>query len=196
MKVITPVALLALPELAPDIFNQLARAGARHSAIFGGAPRDADYAARHQVDKPVRDYDVRIWIEPTDHEFHKQLVLDRLRIVFGPMVPMPGLGNGPMRYIFNYKGSELDVSIRPIPEHFRYRQIPVGAVAYDRAQDSDIGLSSVALDPTLQAWGSLQYLADRDNKTLTVYPIDNPERKAAYLAKMQKKFPEHRAIEL
>jgi len=70
------------------------------------------------------------------------------------------------------------------------------AVAIDRAGDADIGLCSVAIDPHGQAWATAQYAQDRDNGTLTVYPIDDLARKDAYTKRMQAKFAAHRVINL
>jgi hypothetical protein len=85
----------------------------------------------------------------------------------------------------------MDVSIRPGVA------TSLAAVAVERAMDSDIGLSSVAIASDKSAWATPEYLDDRNNRTLTVYPRPNAERRLReYTERMQQKFPDHTVIRL
>lgn len=197
MKTVIPYEPLALPPLAKSIFCGLARAGVTQACIFGGAIRDAEYNRRFRATRQIKDYDIRIWL-PNDaaYDANKDALIPKLEREFGPQTIMPSAGTGRPRHIFNFRSTELDVSIRPTPANAATGPLKAAAVAIDRAGDSDIALCSVALAPTLSGWCHPQYLKDRDNKTLTVFPNDDAARQAAYTARMHAKFPQHRIITL
>lgn len=189
MKTVSKINLSGTPPLLREIFNIISRAGAKHYALFGGAIRDADYGAYHNAPRTINDYDIRIWLPPEqEHAFVTNLGPDVRRV--------PSAGTGRIRYCLNYNGAELDISVRNIPEQFKGEEIPIEAVAQNRAADSDIGLCSIAIDPSGTAWGTPEYLADRDRKTLSVYPLEDADRKAAYTARMLLKFPDHTVVDL
>ena len=182
---IRPVTLYGTPPLLRPVFNRLARAGAVHFALFGGAVRDADYAARHGENRPINDYDIRVWLPPEQEAaFVRRL---------GPGVRrVPSAGTARIRYCLAFRGTELDISVRPLPASWTGGAVPPGAVAIDRAGDADIGLCSVAIGSDGQAWAAAAYAADRDGRTLTVYPQGDTARRDSYTRRMQEKFPGHR----
>jgi len=98
-------------------------------------------------------------------------------------------GTGSIRYCLNYLGVEMDVSIRPLSS------LTVASVAIERVGESDIGLSSVAIGLDGVTWATPEYVEDRNNRTLTVYPRPNAERRLReYTERMQAKFPSHTVI--
>lgn len=185
------VQLYAEPPMAREVFLRLARAGLDHSAIFGGAVRDADCAAAWRRQVPIKDYDTRVWLGDASARGVGEAVA-RLEAALGCRSRLdPSLGTGRPRYAFDFQGVEVDVS---------FRQLPAGhdaaapeAAAIDRALDSDAALCSIALDPEMRAWARPEYKADRDGGTLSFFPIDDPDREAAYVARMSGKFP-HLAV--
>lgn len=188
--IFTPLA--AIPALAPEIFNLLSTAGATHFALFGGAVRDADYAARHGDGRRINDYDLRVWLA---NEKAEKAFVEALRLLSGvDIVETPSAGTGRIRYCLTYMGADLDISLRPIPPQWQGKVIPPEAVAQERAADADIGLCSVALDPLLRGWATPEYDIDRREKKLTVYPGSDQARLDAYAARMKNKFPEHEII--
>jgi len=83
----------------------------------------------------------------------------------------------------------MDVSIRPLSS------LTVASVAIERVGESDIGLSSVAIGLDGVTWATPEYVEDRNNRTLTVYPRPNAERRLReYTERMQAKFPSHTVI--
>jgi hypothetical protein len=190
-KTIVPVMLAAYPPLLRDIFNLLTDAGARQFALFGGAIRDADHAARCNRQPKINDYDLRVWLSPVDHEDRRRDFIVRLATLPGKdITEMPSAGTQRLRYGLDYKGADLDISIRPAPDQSGAAE----AVAIERAGDGDIGLCSVAVDPLMQAWATPEYEQDQRNKTLSVYLIEDAERREAYTTRMQGKFPDHRLV--
>ena len=97
-----------------------------------------------------------------------------------------------MRYCFDFGGGEMDLSIRPS----KIEQVYPAHVAIDRARDADIGLSSVAIDANGVVWAAREYLRDRNDRTLSVYPSDNTNRVREYTERMQQKFPDHTVVML
>lgn len=186
----------ALAPLTQGIFSKLDAAGLTLSCIFGGAQRDTDYNARHGTTRTIKDYDIRIWLPDTEFSRAQISAIDRLDQQFGPHHAIPADGTAHMRYIFNFMGAELDVSLRPVPPALLNTTIPIEAVALNRAGDSDIGLCAVAIDPQLRGWCRPEYLKDLQNKSLTVFSTDNAQRSATYTKRMQLKFPDHRLIAL
>lgn len=188
-RISTPVALAGRPPLTETAFSFLKAAGATHFALFGGSIRDADYAVRHKQPRAIKDYDLRIWLPAENYDAHLKSFIAKLASVSDMAIEeMPSAGTGRIRYGLNLKGAELDISVRPI---HNLSSLPLSAVAKDRAEDSDIGICSVAIDATGQAYATPEYLADQNNKTLSVYPNDDRDRISAYTARMQQKFPDH-----
>jgi hypothetical protein len=185
------ISLAAYPSQMKACFEFLYHIGVKHFAIFGGAVRDTDYAAYHAKKIKVKDYDIRIWL-PSDHyESHLQAFIDQLVLYTKADIKKVPCGGTNISYCFMYQETEFDISIRPIPQDYANKPVPLGAVAIDRANSSDIGLSSVAIDPSGQAWAKPEYLLDRCMKTLTVFPNSNLKQKLAYAARMKTKFPDH-----
>jgi hypothetical protein len=88
---------------------------------------------------------------------------------------------------------EMDISLRPVSS------VPSGldALAAERVNESDIGLSSVAIASNGIVWAAREYQMDRDNHTLTVFPRLNAERRIReYTEHMQQKFQDHQVIKL
>lgn len=189
-----PITLAAQPPLVREIFVRMAKAGARHFALFGGAIRDADYNARHGENRRIMDYDIRIWTNPRQDEGNTVLRLERE--FQSAARHEPSAGTGRIRYCFDFMGSELDISLRLIPAQYAGGLVSISAVAQDRAGDSDIGICAVAIDPTFGVWARPEYIEDQMNRTLSVYPIPDAARKAAYSARMKAKFPAHAVIEM
>jgi hypothetical protein len=178
------VALLGEPPLAREIFKTLKEAGFEQAAIFGGAARDADCSAAWGTVVPIRDYDVRVWMPAGMTEFE---AVGRVERAFGVSSRAEAsLGTGRPRCCFEIDGVEIDLSLRHAPESATDGP---AAAAIDRALDSDAAISSIAIDPGMRAWARPEYLEDRDGGTLSFFPIDVPEREAAYMGKMAKKFP-------
>lgn len=203
VKTIREISLVAQPPDTAEAFEILREAGSRSMetrafgafALFGGAIRDSDYAARHNLQWPVNDYDLRVWLPQDYHDERVQDFARHMGAVAGvPVEEVPSLGSGRIRYYLTLPHMEMDVSIRPEPN----RPYDVTEVARTRAMDADIGLSSVAIASTFQAFAATEYEQDRDNRTLTVYPDPNPaiDRVVTYTAKMQNKFPDHTVVYL
>lgn len=182
------VILFGEPPLAREIFARLAAAGLPKAAIFGGCVRDADCSVAWREEVPIKDYDVRVWIEDASPSGTRDAVV-RLEAALGVQSRIePSLGTGRPRHAFDFAGAELDVSFRTAP--MAPGADAPEAVAIDRALDSDAALSSVALDPAMRAWARPEYAGDRDHRTLSFFPIADPDREAAYVARMSAKFPE------
>lgn len=191
-KKINPLKLIGYPPRQQAIFDLLVLAGAENFALFGGAARDADYAARKNRTPQINDYDLRVWLSPQD----TKNFLEKLQTLSEtPITETPSAGTGRIRYCLNWQGADLDISVRPVPEKYKsLKSIPVEAVAIDRALDADIGLCSIAIDPKGQAWATDEYEYDQLNNTLTVYPINDTSRRLAYASRMQGKFPDSKLI--
>ena len=68
-KIIQPIELTAQPTALGPCFDVLtATDGDAPIALFGGAVRDADYAAYHGEPRPVNDYDLRVLLPDEDHD--------------------------------------------------------------------------------------------------------------------------------
>lgn len=191
------IDLAGFPPDMEKCFQLLRAAGATYFALFGGAIRDADYAARHQQARPIKDYDLRVWLSTKEEDFEavQNAFLSKLSDIAKTGIntePCPGTNN--VHYCFQYEGIELDVSIRAIPAIYQH-QPHLSAVAIDRASSSDIGISSVAIDSSGQAWARPEYLQDQMNKTLTVYTRENVSRSKAYEDRMHAKFSDHHIVE-
>lgn len=187
------IVLADTPPLLYECFELLHQCDAQYFACFGGAIRDADYAKRHNKPCNINDYDIRVWFLAHQYDRQLEVFLKKLKNQHA-VDEVPSLGNDQIRYCITYKGVELDISVRPAPKEYN-SFIPLEAVARERASDSDVGLSSVAIDSLGRAWAMPEYLQDQIEKTITVYPNILPERKEAYLNKMGRKFPDHLIIE-
>lgn len=199
-KNIHEVGLTAYPSQVVRSFDILREAGSRSLgetafiafALFGGAPRDADYAAYYGMESRVNDYDLRVWL-PED--YHEERVADFVTnlgdVAHAEIRPTPSAGTGRIRYCLDVNGMEMDVSIRPGVAY------SVAEVAISRAWDADIGLSSVAIAPDGTAWAADEYLGDRNDHTLSVYPDSSPgasRRLSEYTEKMKGKFSDHEVV--
>lgn len=194
-KAINQIELAAAPPALDQCFSLLREADPEAPfALFGGVIRDTDYAAYHGEPRPVNDYDLRVWLPEDDHEARMQEFVAHLGAAAGTAIrETPSAGTGRIRYCLNYHGAEMDVSVRPPVTS----SLAVATVAIERAKDIDIGLSSVAIASDGSAWATPEYVADRNNRTLTVYPRPNAERRLReYTEHMQKKFPDHTVIRL
>ena len=193
-KNIRQIELADYPPQLRMIFDVLNMAGAENYALFGGAARDADNAARKKRPPQINDYDIRVWFSPDTLESNTQAFVEKLR-AYANVVETPSAGTGRIRYCMNLNGIELDISVRPVPDEYKNQKyIPAEAVAIDRALDADIGICSVAIDSTGRAWATEEYENDQEYDTLTVYPIADAGRRIAYTARMQTKFPTHKVI--
>lgn len=191
---VTPVTLAGVPPQLDAVFDLLKTAGAEWFALFGGAVRDADYAAYHHKSVTIKDYDLRIWFTLDDFDNQTALFIKKLNALTGEEVKLvPSAGTGRIRYVILYKETELDISIRPIPMQFNGKTISSETIAMERAFDSDVGISAVAIASNKQAYARHEYLSDRMNKTLTICQHGNLERVRVYLERMQTKFPDHRS---
>lgn len=179
------IGLLAEPPLAREIFRRLEQAGLGRCAIFGGAVRDADCSAAWGEAVPIKDYDVRVWLGDASPSTLQEAVR-RVEDAFGAASRVePSLGTRRPRQMVVFKGIEIDMSFRLAPA----ASDQIEGVAIDRALDSDVGLSSVALAPDMTAWARPEYIEDRDGRTLGFFPISDASREAAYVARMTSKFP-------
>lgn len=185
------IILAGYPPLMKECFKLLEACGAKNYALFGGAVRDADYAARHNQVRAIKDYDIRVWLPDLDYEIRVREFVEKLgKAARSSVKEVPSINSNLVRYCLYLDGVELDISIRRAPAG----EIALEAAAINRARDCDIGLSAVAIDPLCRAWAMPEYLSDHLNKTLTVYPGADIERKMAYAKRMQEKFPEHKIV--
>jgi hypothetical protein len=205
-KIIRPAILSARPPALESCFDIL-RTTDPHApfALFGGAVRDTDYAAFHGIAAHVNDYDLRVWLPTDDHEERKLEFVARLGTLAHTAIrEVPSAGTGIIRYRLDYRGAEMDVSIRPPVTYIRDVNIQTASadnlsvgsrVAIERVKESDIGLSSVAIGSDGTAWETPEHEADRANHTLTVYPrLDAERRLREYSERMLERFPNHEVI--
>ena len=136
--------------------------------LFGGALRDA------QLQIPIKDYDIRIWTDDPD------TVLVRLVERFGPYTVVSADGTPHVRYLFTFREAELDISLR--------RPIVGRTPAQDRARDSDVGLSAVAMDTDMKWWCREDYLLDLQNGTLTLR--SHAPHVQQYAQRLRAKYPD------
>jgi hypothetical protein len=132
---------LKTPPLWNELSNLLGKF-LKHFALFGGAIRDTC------LDKPIKDYDVRGWVENQEEE---RRILASLKNAGYDVREVPSAGTGRIRYCFKFSGSEVDLTLTRIPDHCRYPWVPFEAVAIERATAADAGISSVAMDK--EGWG-------------------------------------------
>lgn len=195
-KTIDRIELAAQPPHIQDCFEILREAApGAPFALFGGAVRDAHYAA--YWDKPskldeLNDYDLRIWMPEDNHAEHTRAFVERLGEVAGRDVEYrPSLGTGAIRYYLTFPGvMEMDVSVRTPKGALR-----TASVAIERAGEADAGLSSVAIASDGTAWATPEFKNDVENRTITMYPRPNSgNRIPEYAQHMQAKFPDHTVV--
>lgn len=192
-KEIRPITLTAIPTRLDECFEVMQKAGAEQFALFGGAVRDTDYAAYYGREPRIKDYDMRVWLPPEEYDEHmRKFVVNLGRVAASPVREVPAGGTPHMRYCFDLGDTEMDVSVRPIKDG----AVLLAGAAIDRVRDADIGLSSVAIAADGTAWATPEYVDDRNNRTLTVYPHPNADRLAEYTARMALKYPDHTIIRL
>jgi hypothetical protein len=192
-KIIERVILDAQPPGINDCFALLHEVAPEAPfALFGGAVRDAHYAAYWGVPPQLNDYDVRVWLPADEHEAHTEAFVRHLGEVSGSEIEhKPSAGTGRIRYYFAMGGIELDVSVRkPVTT-----SLAVARVAIERASDADAGLSSVAIAPDGTAWATPEFQSDVENRTITMYPRPGSgNRLPEYAERMQGKFPGHEVV--
>lgn len=202
IKDIQKINLLAQPPAVEQTFDILREAGSRLGntafgafALFGGAVRDPDYSVYHgRPDWRVNDHDLRVWLPPDNYTKNEQdfarCIEEIVRIPFDKhLIP----GTDYIRYYLTLPDVQMDVSIRPAPKLFENAD-----VAKSRAKNADIGLSAIAVDSSLKAWAAPEYVQDRNNHTLSIYPHKKRHqgRVDSYRAKMEKKFNHHKVVYL
>ncbi len=79
----------------------------KHFALFGGAIRDTC------LDKPIKDYDVRGWVQNQEEE---RRVVTNLKNAGYDVREVPSPATGRIRYCFKFLGCEVDLIITEIPE--------------------------------------------------------------------------------
>lgn len=192
---VVSLQLSALPPYINDIFAHLKNSGAKHFTLYGGAMRDVDLGSRSATPKSPKDYDLRIWFPPETIEADTQRFLARMAAcIDAPWNTIPAEGTPYQRHIGQYRGIELDVSIRAIPQSLHGTVLTPFAVAHDRILDSDASLSAIALDPEMNAWARPEYLSDRDNGIITLFFSGDDARQASYAARMRQKYPERKIL--
>ncbi len=201
-KNIQPIELTGMPPAYQACFDVLAAADPdAPTLLFGGAVRDADYAAYHNEQRPINDYDLRVLLPDDDHDERIAAFASRLAVAAGSEVrETPSAGTGRIRHCvsldLNRLGVvEMDVSIRQMSLIPDLSVRGLAALATERVTESDIGLSSVVIAADGVAWAAKEYTEDRNNRTLTVYPRPNAQRRLReYSKRMLQKFPTHRVI--
>jgi len=201
-KDIQPIELEGMPPAYQACFDVLAEAEPEAPIVlFGGAVRDADYAAYHRIPRPINDYDLRILLPDDNHAERTEAFVAALAVAAKNDVrEVPSAGTGRIRHcVYLDLGStgivDMDVSIRRASTIPDLRSDGVAAVAKERVSESDIGLSSVVIASNGIVWASREYQQDRNNRTLSVYPRLNAERRLQeYSERMQQKFPDHTVI--
>jgi len=202
IKDIQSIELAGMPPAYQACFDVLAEAEPEAPVVlFGGAVRDADYAAYHSEHRPISDYDLRILLPDDNHAERTEAFAAALAKAAGNEVrEVPSAGTGRIRHcVYLDLGSmgvvDMDVSVRresTIPD---LQSEGIVALAKERVSESDIGLSSVVIASNGIAWASREYQQDRNNRTLSVYPRPNAERRLReYSERMQQKFPDHLVV--
>lgn len=192
-KSVEQIALAAQPPDLQTCFDLLQAADPTAPfALFGGAVRDAHYAAHWGLPSQLNDYDIRVWLPEDGHEARTETFVRRLGEAAGTAVEhRPSAGTGRIRYYLTLGRLELDVSIRTPA----LTSLAVARVAIERAGDADAGLSSVAIAPDGTTWATPEFLRDVTNRTITMYPRPNSgNRLPEYAARMQQKFPNHEVV--
>lgn len=202
IKDIQPIELAGMPPAYQACFDTLAAAEPEAPVVlFGGAVRDADYAAYHRAHRPINDYDLRILLPDDDHAERTEAFAAALAVAAGNEVrEVPSAGTGRIRHcVYLDMGRlgivDMDVSVRRESTIPNLHAEGIAALAKERVSESDIGLSSVVIASNGIAWASREYQQDRNNRTLSVYPRPNAERRLRqYSERMQQKFPDHLVV--
>jgi hypothetical protein len=200
IKNIERIELNAMPPAFQECFDVLEATDPNApTVLFGGAVRDADYAATHGLQHRINDYDLRVLLPDDGYDENVKRFASRLERVAGSEVrEVPSEGTDRIRHCVSLDLRrlgivEMDVSLRPASSVLS----GLDALAAERVNESDIGLSSVAIASNGIVWAAREYRMDRDNRTLTVFPRLNAERRLRdYTKRMKRKFPTHRVIEL
>ena len=201
-KHIEPIDLLATPPAYEACFDVLSAAEPEAPfVLFGGAVRDADYAAYYNAPRPINDYDLRILLPDDNHEERIEAFAAALSVAAGNEVrEVPSAGTGRIRHCVSLDLgrlgiAEMDVSVRRMSAIPDLQTNGLATLATERVTESDAGLSAVVIAADSVAWAAREYQQDRNNRTISIYPRENAERRLQeYSQRMQKKFPDHRVI--
>lgn len=168
-----------VPQNVKDLMTFLWGLGFRHTCLFGGALRDLDRGV-----EPT-DYDVRVWVQSPNETLDK---LNGARHHFD--APIEGREtNGSLRWLFKYKGMDIDLSPRVVTREF----VSIEEVAKDRIRDSDATCSQIAMDPFYGVHVSDGYRQCKDGRIFLRVPKTKRDvaRLRAYERKVRSKFPSH-----
>jgi hypothetical protein len=192
------ITLNAYPLRAEACFGLFQEAGAKVACIFGGCVRDADCAAFYNTPLAIKDYDARIWVPHLHHHHNIDCIMNYItKHTNSTIVNLPSYDTDTPRFGITLDDTEIDLSFRLKPAASFSDPELSQKLAQDRACRSDVGLSAVALDNTMQAWALPEYLSDRDNKTITVFNNGHDIYSLPYAKKlMTQKYPQHRLIVL
>lgn len=174
-----PHTQIEIPENVKSLMTFLWGLGFRHSCLFGGALRDIDRGVA------PTDYDVRIWVQSPNETLDK---LNAIRHHFdGPIEGRET--NGKIRWLFKYKGMDIDLSPRVVTREF----VSIEEVAKDRIADADATCSQIAMDPFYRVYATPGYFQCKDGKIFLRVPKTPLEvaRLSAYGIKVRSKFPKH-----
>jgi len=159
--------------------DMLKSAGIKYFTLFGGAVRDAE------LGRTISDYDIRIWLPEQDFAQHITRFL--LELPLGRFQIRESFGK--VRYCLQVDNLLLDMSVRP------YKGTPsIAAPAQVQIMKANAGISAVALDANGTAWCRKEYISDKANQTITIYPTTNHVKALVYQNRMQQKFPGWRVI--
>lgn len=188
--------LSCYPQKAQVIFKHLQQAGISVACLYGGALRDTDCSHAQQRIIRINDYDVRAWIPGCNFEEKLVEITDNLSAQKGVKVEdAEWWGLDKPRYKLKLAGVEIDLSLRSKSDALFLDNRIFTRVAVDRAYDSDLGISGIALANNGDTWVSKEYLQDRDNHTITIFPTDHNQRSIAYAERLRnKKFLHHTII--
>lgn len=166
-----------------DIFYILNKLEYHNSVIFGGSIRD--FVLSNYQTNTINDYDIRIVSTKLDID-----IANSLTPYFGQYTIVPSLGSNKQRFLFNFNGIELDISIRSINPN----NSTLFRNALERSHNSDAAISSFVLDSTLACFCRIDAIYDIENNSLTFYNSQNIERLDYYIKKMENKFPNRKRI--
>lgn len=197
------------PDINPQVFIprrvskpvlgylELFREGGFHaSAIYGGALRDEDYNAVHGTNIQVSDHDSRIWLPAGDFENEIERFKRLMQKAGGQINPIRQHAPDKPRIEVVMPDGKLDISFRPRPMSDLTGPEAAELVAINRARAAPIALSGIAIGSNLRVFAQPLYASDRDNKTLTVVQNGAHDPFPDYVAKMQRKFPDHKVTDL
>lgn len=174
-----PHTQIEIPENVKSLMTFLWGLGFRHSCLFGGALRDIDRGVR------PTDYDVRVWVQ--NLSMVSGALNASLQFLDGPWNRV--MTNGKERFLFRYKGMDIDLSPRVVTREF----VSIEEVAKDRIADADATCSQIAMDPFYGVYATPGYFQCKDGKIFLRVPKTPLEvaRLSAYSTKVRSKFPKH-----